>query len=82
MFAAVSNVSGQSTSVFADGEAQRVYDLLDGLGCIGNANCWRLGDFTPNSSCDYNPGYVECNDAGRLGFLCVYVLVYSLDVTV
>jgi hypothetical protein len=58
----------QSTSIFASGEAQLVYDLLDGLGCIGNANC-QLGDFTPTTRCDYKTTFLECDSNGRLDFL-------------
>jgi hypothetical protein len=75
MFAIVANVSAQSTSVFADGEAQRVYDLLDGLGCIGNSNCARFDEFTPTTACNYQPGYLQCNSAGRLAYLYVDLLV-------
>jgi hypothetical protein len=57
-------VNAQSTSVFAAGEAQRVYDLLDGLGCIGNVNCTLLGDFTPTTSCETKPSFLKCNAAG------------------
>jgi hypothetical protein len=52
MFTIISMVNGQSTSVFADGEAKRVYDLLNGLECIVNSNCPALADFTPASACD------------------------------
>jgi hypothetical protein len=75
MFAIVANVCAQSTSEFADGEAQRVYDLLDGLGCIGNENCTRLGDFTPTTACDYKLNYLKCNNAGLLSYLYVDLLV-------
>jgi hypothetical protein len=71
VFTIVTNVSAQSASVFAAGEAQRVYDLLDGLGCIGNSNCSALGDFTPTTACDYKPDYLTCNRAGLLSFLFV-----------
>jgi hypothetical protein len=70
-------VNAQSTSVFAPGEAQRVYDLLDGLGCIGNSYCSNLGDFTPTTACDYSPGFLDCNSAGLLSHLydvCARVL--------
>jgi hypothetical protein len=76
IFTIVANVSGQSTSVFADGEAQRVYDLLDGLGCIGSRACPRLNDFTPTTACDYKLNYLKCNDAGRLAHLYVDLLVW------
>jgi hypothetical protein len=75
MFAIVANVSAQSTSEFANGEGQRVYDLLDGLGCIGNINCTDLGDFTPTTACNYKPSVLKCNDAGRLAYLYVDLLV-------
>jgi hypothetical protein len=52
VFAIVANVIAQSNSTFAPGEAQRVYDLLDGLGCIGNEGCG-FNDFTPTTACDY-----------------------------
>jgi hypothetical protein len=68
MFAIVANVSAQS--VFAMGEAQRAYDLLDGIGCIDNTRCG-LGDFTPTTACDYKPGYLKCNDTGLLSYLYV-----------
>jgi hypothetical protein len=69
MFAVVANVTAQSTSQFAPGEGQRVYDLLDGLGCVGNANCSFLGDFTPTTACNYRISYLKCNDAGLLAHL-------------
>jgi hypothetical protein len=75
MLAIVANVTAQSTSEFAADEGQRVYDLLDGLGCIGNANC-RLNDFTPTTACDYTPAYLKCNDAGLLSYLYVDSLVW------
>jgi hypothetical protein len=62
-------VNAQSTSAFAAGEAQRVYDLLDGLGCIGNVDCAALGDFTPTTACNYNTSHLKCNAAGRLSYL-------------
>jgi hypothetical protein len=75
VFSIIANVSAQSNSTFAPGEAQRVYDLLDGLGCIGNINCTDLGDFTPTTACDYKLNYLKCNGAGRLSHLCVDLLV-------
>jgi hypothetical protein len=81
MFAVVVHVSGQSNSTFAPGEAQRVYDLLDGLGCIGNINCTRLGDFTPTTACDYKPSHMQCNNAGLLSYLYVVVIGDSLYFT-
>jgi hypothetical protein len=75
VFAIVANVSAQSTSEFADGEGQRVYDLLDGLGCIGNSNCTELGEFTPTTACDYKPTSLRCNDTGLLSHLYVDLLV-------
>jgi hypothetical protein len=71
VFAIVVNVTGQSTSEFANGEGQRVYDLLDGLGCIGNSNCTDLGDFMPATACDYKPEFLKCNDTGLLTYLYV-----------
>jgi hypothetical protein len=59
----------QSLSSFAPGEAQRVYDLLDGLGCIGNINCTDLGDFTPTTACDYKRQNLKCDANGRLADL-------------
>jgi hypothetical protein len=75
MLAIVANVIAQSNSTFAAGEGQRVYDLLDGLGCIGNAKCYQLGDFTPTTACDYKPGHLRCNDAGLLSYLCDELLL-------
>jgi hypothetical protein len=76
VFAIVANVSAQSTSEFASGEAQRVYDLLNGLGCIGNENCTWLKDFTSTTACNYKPDYLKCNGAGLLSHLYVDVLVW------
>jgi hypothetical protein len=75
VFSIIANVSAQSNSTFAPGEGQRVYDLLDGLGCIGNSNCDDLGDFTPTTACDYNTTYLKCNNAGFLAHLYVDLLV-------
>jgi hypothetical protein len=75
VFAIVATVSAQSNPTFAAGEAQRVYDLLDGLGCIGNENCTLLGDFTPTTACDYKPTFLKCNNAGLLSYLYVDLLV-------
>jgi hypothetical protein len=75
MFAVVANVIAQSTSVFAPGEGQRVYDLLDGLACIGNVNCTHFGEFTPTTACNYQPNYLKCNNAGLLSYLYVDLLV-------
>jgi hypothetical protein len=71
-------VNAQSMSVFAPGEGQRVYDLLDGLGCIGNSDCTTLGDFTPTTACDYKPNYLKCNDAGLLSYLYDVCAVRSM----
>jgi hypothetical protein len=70
-FVAIANA--QSTSEFAAGEGQRVYDLIDGLGCIGNANCTKLGDFTPTTACNYNINYLRCDFNGQLAqlYACV-----------
>jgi hypothetical protein len=57
--------------MFAFGEAQRVYDLLVGLGCIGNENCTKLGDFNRSTLCDYRPAIMKCNDDGLLTHLSV-----------
>jgi hypothetical protein len=75
MFAIVANVSAQSNSTFADGEGQRVYDLLDELGCIGNSKCTKLGDFMPTTACNYQPSYMKCNNAGLLSYLYVDLLM-------
>jgi hypothetical protein len=66
-------VNAQSTLVFAAGEGQRVYDLLDGLGCIGNSKCSNLGDFTPTTACDYKPPLLQCNSDGLLSYLCDFL---------
>jgi hypothetical protein len=47
--------------LFADGEAQRVYDLLDGLGCIGNP-CF-FQNFTIDNTCDYHGSLLLACDA-------------------
>jgi hypothetical protein len=57
-----------SKSIFAAGEAQLVYDLLNGLGCIGNDNC-RLKDFVPTAQCDFVQTEIQCSEQGRLIFL-------------
>jgi hypothetical protein len=75
VLAIVASVSAQSNSTFAAGEGQRLYDLLDGLGCIGNENCTRLGDFTPTTACDYKPNTLICNDDGLLVALYVDLVV-------
>jgi hypothetical protein len=69
MLCSVANVNAQSTFLFAPGEAQRVYDLLDGLGCIDNDNCHALRDFTPTSSCSANLAYLKCDSQGFLEHL-------------
>jgi hypothetical protein len=84
MFAIVANVSAQPAPArrFATGEGKRVYDLLDGLGCIGNSKCANLGDFTPTIACDYKP-FLKCNNVGLLAHLYVDAcLCESFDVTV
>jgi hypothetical protein len=80
----VSVVNGQTwtgtSNGFASGEAQRLYDLLDGLGCIGNSNCV-LGDFTPTSACNDISMRLRCNNAGRVSQLyaqLLFVVVGSL----
>jgi hypothetical protein len=65
----VTIAKAQSNTTFASDEGQRVYDMLDGLGCIGSDNCTTLGDFTPTSACDVNPDHLKCNDEGRLSYL-------------
>jgi hypothetical protein len=60
-------VNAQSTAAFADGEGQRVYDLLDGLGCIGHSNC-DLSNFTPTTPCNDRGEILKCDD-GRLAHL-------------
>jgi hypothetical protein len=65
---------------FAPGEGQRVYDLLDGLGCIGNVKC-RLAAFTPTTGCDKNALNLKCDASGRLSYLyniCGDCAVYSI----
>jgi hypothetical protein len=69
MLAMVSVVGAQSSTTFAAGEGQRVYDLLDDLGCIGNIDCTALGDFTPTTACDYRNEDMRCDSSGRLAYL-------------
>jgi hypothetical protein len=66
----ISVVNAQSTSQFATGEAQRVFDLLVGLGCIRNRMCV-LHDFMPTTACNENLSVMKCDDFGRLSFLYV-----------
>jgi hypothetical protein len=61
----ISIVNGQQLPNFAISEAQRVYDLLDGLGCIGNALC-PLTNFTKGAECGYNLDYMSCDSKGYL----------------
>jgi hypothetical protein len=65
----VSMVEAQTKFQFASGEGQRVYDLLDGLGCIGNSQCTLFGDFKPTTACSYQPNFLKCDDNGRLAHL-------------
>jgi hypothetical protein len=60
--------NAQSSSTFANGEGQRVFDLLDGLGCIGNRNC-PLHDFVPSHACNANANELKCNNDGFLASL-------------
>jgi hypothetical protein len=55
----------QSSKIFATGEAQRIYNLLDGIGCFSNDQCV-LKDFTVSSKCDHNTAALSCNTAGLL----------------
>jgi hypothetical protein len=66
-------VNAQSFSMFADGEGQRVYDLLDGLGCIGNTDCINLGSFTPTTACN-RTSFLKCDSAGNLAHLYITIL--------
>jgi hypothetical protein len=64
------NVAAQSTSTFAAGEGERLFDLLNGLGCTGNASC-PFSDFTPTTACDYKPAdgndlALKCDSDGLL----------------
>jgi hypothetical protein len=68
LFALIAIVVAQPEP-FAAGEAQRVYDLLDGLGCIGNVNCTYLGNFTPTSTCEGRVGNLKCDAQGLLAYL-------------
>lgn len=66
--AIVSVANGQyngGTNSFAPGEAQRLYDLLDGLGCIGNSMC-ELSDFTTTKPCNYRGMPLRCTSQGRV----------------
>jgi hypothetical protein len=69
MFALTLPVNAQSTSSFAQGEAQRVYNLLNGLGCIGNGMCAPLSNFTLSSACDSQLAHLKCNAVGQLAHL-------------
>jgi hypothetical protein len=56
---------------FKPDEAERVYDLLNELGCIGNLNCG-FHDFTPTTNCGYKTGpdfVMTCTDDGFLGYM-------------
>jgi hypothetical protein len=66
----VAIANAQSATQFAAGEAQRVFDLLDGLGCFGNIDC-TLKDFTPTAECDFDTNYLKCNGTGHMEYLCV-----------
>jgi hypothetical protein len=44
---------------FREGEAQRLYDVLDGLGCFESDKC-ELSDFKPTTACDYKPDHLQC----------------------
>jgi hypothetical protein len=63
-------VNAQSTTTFAAGEGQRLYDLLDGLNCFGNVYC-HLKDFLPKDRCvaDFPNLKVECDANGFLTHL-------------
>jgi hypothetical protein len=65
----VSFTNAQSSSLFASGEGERVYNLLDGLGCIGNTKCTQLRDFTSSTACNYKPQEMKCDSSGKLSFL-------------
>jgi hypothetical protein len=57
---------GAAQQTFATGEAQRVYTLLEGLGCItfNNATC-QLRDFTPSSECSVDiKAWLSCDSQG------------------
>jgi hypothetical protein len=70
-------VDAQSTSEFAAGEAQRVYDLLADLGCLGNPSCFELSDFQTTSRCDYRTSVLKCDATGRLAFLYDTTMLFS-----
>jgi hypothetical protein len=61
-------VNGQSISQFAAGEGQRVYNLLDTMGCIGNPLC-DLRDFTPTSVCNGSLTALKCDGSGATIYL-------------
>jgi hypothetical protein len=59
----VSIVIALANGQFATDEAQRLYDLLDGLGCFESETC-ELSDFTPTIACDYNFEHLQCGASG------------------
>jgi hypothetical protein len=65
---------------FAPGEAQRVYDFLVAVGCVGNDQC-EAHDFKPSSECTFHYGVMGCNDFGRI--VSLYIIVVGvLNLTV
>jgi hypothetical protein len=60
--------TAQQVPTFLVGEALRIRDLLDGLGCIGKPECV-LKDFKTTSRCDFNVTYLKCSPGGRLAHL-------------
>jgi phosphatidylserine/phosphatidylglycerophosphate/cardiolipin synthase-like enzyme len=65
----LSFVKGQGAKRFAAEEGSRVYDLLDGLGCIRQSGCGFLSNFKPFEDCNDRPEVMHCNDTGYLSFL-------------
>jgi hypothetical protein len=64
-------VSAQSTTMFAAGEGERLYELLDGLGCFGNPMC-DLRHFTPTNACGFVSGMafeMNCTAQGLVAHL-------------
>jgi hypothetical protein len=61
-------VVAQSTTTFAAGEAQRVYNLLDELGCFETSKC-DLKDFEPSKQCDFKTQKMRCDATGRVLYL-------------
>jgi hypothetical protein len=53
---------------FTRGEALRVYDLLDGLGCMSNPACF-FNDFTTTTECGYKSNGVSTLECDASGFL-------------